>query len=166
MGQAEAKQTVSGVPITAATNASETAPDGYFGVRVINGENILESTSEDYVIEIERKAYERGKQEATAQIHKHLAVVANEVYSNVQEQLDSIEKQQAENSKQTIAALKSKLVSHKPLTDSCATERENVIKCLKDNPSRALTCKLMVDAFSNCAVGTLHRAATPNDNSD
>lgn len=47
-------------------------------------------------------AYERGRDEAREEIHRHFAVVANQVYDNVQEQLDAIERTQLESAKKTV----------------------------------------------------------------
>ena len=47
-------------------------------------------------------AYERGRDEAREEIHKHFAVVANQVYDNVQQQLDHIERTQLESARKTV----------------------------------------------------------------
>ena len=47
-------------------------------------------------------AYEKGVLDGTAKIHSQLAAVANQVYSNVQEQLDAIEKEEKDNAKEKV----------------------------------------------------------------
>lgn len=51
------------------------------------------------------EAYERGKREASEDFHRQLALVANQVYDNVQEQLDAIEKVQVESAKKTVCVI-------------------------------------------------------------
>jgi len=127
-------------------------PDGHFGIRVVSGAPSVPAASSDA-----QAAYEQGKQEGTAVIHAQLALVAKQVYGNVQEQLDVMEKEEKENAKQKVSNLKDRLSSCKPITQPCPQQEAQFVACLSKGD--ALACRGQLDALVACATDAVVSSA-------
>ena len=76
------------------------------GFRVKVTRDGKELTADGAVMDPIEKAYQRGKEEGHATIHKALDSVAAQVYDNIHEQLLTIQKQNIEKSEQMVCCQK------------------------------------------------------------
>lgn len=116
-------------------------PDQYYGVSV-SGNNLENSL---------QKAYNQGRDEEKAKLETALNALAAQVYDNVHEQLQDVQKRQLEESVRLTDELKLKLRQPVALQTLCDNERASVISCIKANKNATLACADILDNYNTCA---------------
>lgn len=103
------------------------------------------------------KAYQRGFQDANLQVDQKINMLATEVYESVQNHLNRFQDQHLEKSNQEIKKLKQQLSTVQPLTSACDQQKNDLLQCLKGNPTTPLSCRIMVNSLTKCASESLRR---------
>ena len=108
----------------------------------------------------QERFYAQGVEDSTKQMNMILSQVADQVYSNVTNQLSDIQDKQLERTEKLTASLKIKmdpLVDRIPRQKACLEETNLLLQCMqqkavKEGPT---ACTKLVDSLSACAKNSL-----------